>query len=84
MPFLSNPHLFLSDSRIETNRCVLVPFSTDGRVNIRELQEEFCLANKNLYISSILPTYEQELEYIRAAEEKIARGEEFENFILGK
>jgi hypothetical protein len=84
MPFLSNPHLDLTSSRIETARCILVPFSTDGRVDIRELQEEFCRANKNLYVSSILPNYEQELEYVRASEEKIARGEEFENFILEK
>jgi RimJ/RimL family protein N-acetyltransferase len=84
MPFLSNPHLDLTTSRIETARCLLVPFSTDGRVDIRELQEEFCRVNKNLYVSLILPTYEQELEYVRASEEKIARGEEFENFILDK
>lgn len=82
--FLQDPHLDLTTSRIETDRCVLVPFSTDGRVDIRELQEEFCRANKNLYVSSILPTYEQEMDYVRASEEKIARGEEFENFILDK
>lgn len=82
--FLKNPHLDLTTSRIETERCVLVPFSTDGRVDIRELQEEFCRANKDHYVSPILPTYEQELEYIRACEDKIARGEEFENFVLDK
>jgi hypothetical protein len=84
MPFLSNSHLDLTISRIETARCILVPFSTDAGVDIRELQEEFCRVNKNLYVSSILPTYDQELEYVRASEEKIARGEEFENFILDK
>jgi len=84
MSFLSNTHLDLTQSRIETDRCVIVPFSLDGRVDIRELAEEFCLANKNLYVSPILPTYEQELEYVRASEEKMARGEEFENFILDK
>jgi hypothetical protein len=84
MFFLKNPHLDLTTSRIETARCLLVPFSTDGRVDIHELQEEFCRANKNLYVSSILPTYEQEVDYVRASEEKIARGEEFENFILDK
>jgi hypothetical protein len=82
--FLKNPHLDLTASRIETDRCVIVPFSLDGRVDIHELQEEFCKANKNLYVSPILPTYEQELEYVRASEEKMARGEEFENFILDK
>ena len=84
MPFLSNPHLDLTTSRIETERCVLVPFSTDGRVDIRELAEEFCRANKDLYVSPFLPTYEQEFEFIRMQEEAIRNGEVFENFILDK
>ena len=84
MPFLSHSNISLSTSRIETDRCVLVPFSTDGRVDIRELQEEFCRANKNLYVSPILPTYEQEVEYVHNEEQKITRGEAFENFILDK
>jgi hypothetical protein len=50
MSFLRNIHLDLTTSRIETDRCVLVPYSLDGRVDIRELQEEFCLANKNLWV----------------------------------
>jgi hypothetical protein len=84
MPFLSNPHLDLTTSSIETERCLLVPFSTDGRVDIREFQEEFCKANKSLYVSPILPTYQQELEYVKNEEEKIARGEAFENMILAR
>ncbi len=40
MSFLSNPHLDLTISHIETARCVLVPFSLDGRVDIHELQEK--------------------------------------------
>ena len=84
MPFLRNPHLDLTTSRIETARCLLVPFSLDGRVDIRELQEEFCKANKNLWVSPVLPDYDEEYEYVRASEEKMARGEEFENFILDK
>ncbi len=82
MFFLWNLHLPLTTSRLETPRCILVPFSTDGRVDIRELQEEFCRANKNLYVSPFLPTYEQEVEFVKQTEEKIARGEEFENFII--
>lgn len=31
-----------------------------------------------------MPNYYQEYDYIKASEEKIARGEEFENFILDK
>lgn len=71
-------------SCIETPRCVLVPFSVDGRVDIHELLEEFCKANKDFYVSPKLPTYEEEVEFIRTAEEKIYIGEEFENFILSK
>lgn len=82
MLLLKTPHLNLTNSRIETPRCILVPFSTDGRVDIRELQEEFCRANKDLCVSPFLPTYEQEVEFVKQTEEKIARGEEFENFIL--
>jgi hypothetical protein len=84
MTFLTNPHLDLTISRIETERCILVPFSTDGRVDIRELAEEFCKANKDLYVSPFLPTYEQELEFIKSQEEAIRKREVFENFILDK
>ncbi len=84
MSFLSNPHLDLTTSRIETPRCVLIPFSLDGRVDIYELTEEFCKANKDLYVSLFLPTYEQEFEFIRLQEEAIRNGEVFENFILEK
>ena len=84
MPFLKNPYSDLTTSRIETLRCILVPFSTDGRVDIHELQREFAKANKDLYVVPIIPTYEEELEYVRKAEEKIGKAEEFENFILEK
>ena len=84
MTFLLNPHLDLTTSRIETARCLLVPFSTDGRVDIHELQVEFSKANKNLYVSPTLPTYEEEVDFLRKAEEKIGKGEEFENFIMDK
>lgn len=84
MSFLLNPHLDLTTSRIETERCILVPFSTDGRVDIRELAEEFCKANKDLYVSPFLPTYEQEFEFIKSQEEAIRNREVFENFILDK
>lgn len=84
MSFLSNPHLNLTTSRIETTRCVLVPFSTDGRVDIRELAEEFCKANKDLYVSQFLPNYEEEIDYVIKMIEQIKSGELFENFILEK
>jgi RimJ/RimL family protein N-acetyltransferase len=61
-----------------------MPFSTDGRVDIHELQKEFCNANKNLYVSSHLPNYEDEFDYIKKSEEKLLKWEEFENFIVEK
>ncbi len=73
MFFLSTPYLDLTTSCIETPRCLLVPFSLDGRVDIHELAEEFCKSNKDLYVSAYLPTYEEELEYVRISEEKMAR-----------
>ena len=73
MPFLRNPHLDLTTSRIETSRCVIVPFSTDGRVDIRELQEEFCLANKNLWIAPVLPNYKEEMEFVTDIIDLISR-----------
>ena len=84
MPFLKNPHLDLTSSRIETERCILVPFSTDGRVDIHEFATEFCKANQDHYVGPFLPTYEQELEFIKIQEETIRKGELFDNFILEK
>ena len=84
MTFLKNLYLDLTASRIETLRCVLVPFSTDGRVDIHELQVEFSKANKDLYVAPKIPSYEEELEFVRNTEARIEKGEEFENFILDK
>ncbi len=84
MSFLRNPHLDLMTSRIETDRCVIVPFALDGRVDIRELGEEFCKANKNLYVSPFLPSYEEEVEFVTKMLELIVQGEVFENVILEK
>lgn len=67
MSFLSNPHLDLTTVRIETPRCLLVPFTTDGTVDIHELTDEFCRANWDFQVAPILPTYEQEYEYVRDA-----------------
>lgn len=84
MSFLRNPDLDLTTSRIETLRCFLIPFSLDGRVDICELQEEFCKANKNLWISPVLPSYEEEVIWLTWVEEKMRNRELFENFILEK
>lgn len=84
MPLLVNPHLDLTTSRIETLRCVLVPFSTDGRVDIHELTEQFCLANQDLYVSASLPNYEEEFVYIENSILEMQRGEMFENFVIDR
>ncbi len=84
MNFLRNSHLDLTTSRIETTRCLIIPFSLDGRVDIRELQEEFCKANKNLWVSPFLPSYEEEVVWLTRVEEEMRNRELFENFILEK
>lgn len=84
MPFLRNPHLDLTTSRIETERCILVPFSTDGRVDIRELQLEFCKVNKDLYVGPHLPNYAEEMSFVEEVMRDMLNGETFENFILEK
>ena len=65
MSFLKNLHLDFSTFRIETPRCVLVPFSLDGVVDIEEITDEFCRANKELYVSPFLPTYDEEMVYLQ-------------------
>ena len=84
MSFLSSPHLDLTTSRIETARCVIVPFSLDGRVDIHELTDEFCRANKDLWVSEFLPNYDEERAFVTGVIEQIERRELFENFILEK
>jgi RimJ/RimL family protein N-acetyltransferase len=84
MSFLRNPYLDLTQVSIETERCVLVPFSLDGRVDIHELQEEFCKANKDLFIGPHLPTYEQEVVYVEEVVRDIETKQTFETFVLEK
>lgn len=84
MTFLRNPHLDLTQVRIETARCVLVPFSTDGRVDLHELQEAFCEANYNLFIGPKMPSYEQEVEYVKGVMRDMTEGKVLELFILNR
>lgn len=82
--FLRNTHLDLTKEVIETSRCIIVPFSFDVGVDLREFQEEFCKANKDLYVSPFIPIYEEEVDFVRGVSEQIARWETFENFLLEK
>lgn len=84
MSFLKNPHLDLTTVHIETERCVLVPFSTDGRVDIRELTDEFCKANKDFFVSPFLPNYEQEVEFLQKVMQDIEDKKVLELFVLEK
>ncbi len=84
LSFLKNPHLDLLSEKIETERCIIVPFSVYGRVDMHEVQREFCKANKNLFINPFLPTYEEEYEFIKNIEEGMKTGNSFENFIIEK
>lgn len=84
MSFLLNPHLDLTMLRIETPRCILVPFVLDGNVDIRELATEFCRANQELYVSPFLPTYEEEVTFLEHTIEEMKHGNLFENFVLDK
>jgi hypothetical protein len=82
--WLINPHLDLTNIRLETDRCIIVPFSSDGRVDIYELWEEFCRVNKNYTVGPLMPTYEQEVGFISQIEQGIAHREYLECFILEK
>lgn len=82
--FLKNPHLDLLWEKIETERCMIVPFSVDGILDMHEVQREFCKANKNLFINPFLPTYEEEYEFIKNIAEGMKTGQSFENFIIEK
>lgn len=84
MPLLSNPHLDLTTSRIETERCLLVPVSLDAGVDIEELTSLFAKVNKNLWVAPHIPSFKEEENWVRDTATLIARGQEFENFILGK
>lgn len=84
MSFLLNPHLDLTQSKIETERCIIVPLSIAGWVDVRELHEEFCRVNKDLYVTPFLPTYEEEIAWLTEVEKHIMNRELFENFIIEK
>lgn len=74
----------LSRERIETERCIITPFSFDTGVAMEELTQEFCKANKDLFVSPFLPTLPEEIEFVTKVVNAIMNGETFENFILEK
>lgn len=84
MLLLKNPYLDLIHQYIETERCVIVPFSTDGIVDIKDHNREFNLANKNLWISKNLRDMGDEMEFIKTRMISMGNNEVFENFVLQK
>jgi hypothetical protein len=73
MSFLRYPYLDLTTSRIKTERCILVPFSFDAGVDIHEFHREFSLANQDLYVAPSIPTYDEEVIFLRGSIEKIGK-----------
>jgi hypothetical protein len=75
MYWLKNPHLDILSTRIHTPRCTLSPYTLDGTLDIQLFATEFCKANKNLYVSPYLPTYEEEYIFIQENVEKMKNRE---------
>lgn len=84
MLLLKNPYLDLIHQYIETERCVIVPFSTDGIVDIKDHNREFNLANKNLWISKNLRDMDDEMAFVKTRMISMGNNEVFENFVLQK
>ncbi len=84
MILLKDPYLDLVHQYIETDRCIIVPFSLEGIVNIEEITHEFRLANKNKWINQMDPDIDEEVEYIKRTMNAMGNSELFENFIFHK
>lgn len=84
MFFLKDPYLDLMHQYIETDRCIVVPFSLGSVVDISEYTREFCKANKDLWINKELPTFDEEIDYIKKVMKSMGNSERFENFIIQK
>lgn len=84
MFWLKDPHLDLTKESIETARCILLPFSKQSGAFIKEVREEFLLANRNLWISPFTPTFEEEARFFEEMIEKIENREIFECYIFDK
>lgn len=84
MHWLRDPHLDLPQSRIETDRCVIVPFSLD-LVRVEDIWAAYCQANRHHFVSPHTPeTPEDEEKFLSSVRVSIERREVFENFIFEK
>lgn len=81
--YLKHPIQQLSSTILETERCTLKTYHTEG-VDFESLTRNFCEANKDKYVSQLIPTVEQEKEFIEGAVERVHAWEELGFFIYEK
>ena len=82
MIHLKDPYLDLATQYIETDRCIIIPFSTKSIIDLRELTHEFRRANVHRWINDMQPDIEDEFEYVKNTMIAIGNNEVFENFIV--
>ncbi len=81
---LRNPDIILKNEEIITERLLLSPFALH-KVNVLEVWQEFCMANRNLFIAPENPeTIEQEISFLKLFERKNELHEAFQLFIFEK
>lgn len=78
-----NPSYQFSNVSISTSRCILRPFHFDG-IDFKKLAEDFCAANKDLFISQYLPNEEEEKSYIQEVIENMNHGNTLDFFIYDR
>ncbi len=84
MLLLKNPYLDLIHQYIETERCIIVPFSTNGLIDIKEYYREFNKANKDGWLTDVEIDPYDELEITKKNIITMGNNERFDNFILNK
>ncbi len=81
--YLKYPLPQISNMTLETERCTLKIYHTEN-VDFDSLTRNFCEANKDKYVSQLIPTIEQEKEFIEGAVERVHSREEIGFFIYEK
>ncbi len=64
--YLKDPTYNIEKLVLETPRCRIEPFRTEG-INFEELQQAFVAANEKLYVNANNPTVEEERVFINGA-----------------
>ena len=81
---LKNPYLDLAYQYIETQRCIVVPFSLDSIVDIKEFAWELNKANKNSWIDTKHFNYKETIVFVKSILISMGNAEEFYNFIIDR